>query len=1001
MYSVTSDTTPTAAPSATPAGAEAGAGAPPSAPANPNVKAPNPIFESGHALAATTPAHPPPPLLPPLPLRTSIVRSDSWERNQAPGILDRRKTVKQQPDRSRSRSSKGGVVARRGGPPIRVTMAEDVGHVQPEETFEDAVEITPKAVTSKTGSSATTGVDMKQQVDGDATGQAINGASDGLKSQVQTNGDKAPAHSRQTTLETAPHLIPSKPVLPERERSISPTKQVHGLSGDFAVTNPPPPSTADRVKALEQRPSRERTTGLAPPRTQAEGLARKASSGFAGLLGRMGSIRKTARSPPAPKQENRFAPAERRNTGASLADGAGGLASIADEAENAMTGQARPSLKDQFRDLRRQEELAANGINGHAVNGDEDDMEKTPIARTKSDAGMLESTAEGGEQQSPIRLDRSASTPGLLKSPSLDQNLPPGTASGISAGPADEPRPVNWDLWEHVVNEGPAAVKRTSGAELQAAVASGIPAAIRGVVWQVLAESKSEELEAVYQALKARGTEAETALERKPAPMSRSESHNALGITNGNGNGNGAESQSISSSRSSVHSEMSTPATSAMASPPPSSLDAKNPMDVQGRLLAEKQKRQGQAALAKLEKAIKRDMGARTSFSKYSSAAGLQDALFGVCKAYALFDDSVGYAQGINFIAMPLLFNMSEAEAFTLLVKMMGSSKYDLRSMFTPDMAGLHLRLYQFERLLEEAEPALYCHLRRRKVEPGLYATQWFLTLFAYRFPLQLVLRVYDLVLSEGLTTAILRFGIVLMRRNREVLLGMQEMSALCGFLKEKLFDVYIDSAPSASSLLDSGFFGSVSGGGGGAMDKVVYRADEMVREACEIEVSEAQLAEYAREWEEAQRVERERTEEMESLRSANVQLGSRLKALEERSQQQDTEHVALVGELVRGKVELDSVMDENEGLKMKMQELERVVEVQSKEVEDRLREEMERIMGRNVEVQGENRGLKEEMEEVERELVECKMVLAQAQSDRDDSRRRMTAAQAALSGTG
>ncbi|KAK0282514.1 hypothetical protein LTR91_001499 [Friedmanniomyces endolithicus] len=998
MYSATGDTTPTAAPNnATPARAEAGAGAPPPAPANPNIEAPNPILESGNNTLAGAAAAAQPPLLPPLPLlRTSIVRSDSWERNQAPGILDRRKTVKQQPDRSRSRSSKGGVVARRGGPPIRVTMAEDDGHVQ-EETFEDAVDITPK-----TGTSTINSADKQQHVDGDTTEAAINRGADGLQSHVQTNGDRVPAHSRQATLETAPHLVPSKPGLPERERSISPTKQVHGLSGDFAVTNPPPPSTADRVKALEQRPSRERTTGLAPPRTQAEGLARKASSGFAGLLGRMGSIRKTARSPPAPKQENRFAPAERRNTGASLADGASGLASIADEAESAMAGQARPSLKDQFRDLRRQEELAANGINGHAaVNGDEDDMEKTPIARTKSDAGVLDSGAEGEEQPSPTRLDRSASIPGLLKSPSLDQNLPPGTASGISAGPADEPRPVNWDLWEHVVNEGPAAVKRTSGAELQAAVASGIPAAIRGVVWQVLAESKSEELEAVYQALKARGTEAETALERKPAPMSRSESHNALGITNGNGNGNGAENQSISSSRSSVHSEMSTPATSAMASPPPSSLDAKNPLDVQGRLLAEKQKRQEQVALAKLEKAIKRDMGARTSFSKYSSAAGLQDALFGVCKAYALFDDSVGYAQGINFIAMPLLFNMSEAEAFTLLVKMMGSSKYDLRSMFTPDMAGLHLRLYQFERLLEDAEPALYCHLRRRKVEPGLYATQWFLTLFAYRFPLQLVLRVYDLVLSEGLTTAILRFGIVLMRRNREVLLGMHEMSALCGFLKEKLFDVYIDSAPSASSLLDSGFFGSVSGSGGGAMDKVVYRADEMVREACEIEVSEAQLAEYARELEEAQKVQRERTEEMEALRSANVQLGSRLKALEERSQQQDTEHVALAGELVRGKVELDSVMDENEGLKMKMQELERVVEVQSKEVEDRLREEMERIMGRNVEVQGENRGLREEMEEVERELVECKMVLAQAQADRDNSRRRTAAALAALSGTG
>src|SRR5207247_1899351 len=65
------------------------------------------------------------------------------------------------------------------------------------------------------------------------------------------------------------------------------------------------------------------------------------------------------------------------------------------------------------------------------------------------------------------------------------------------------------------------------------------------------------------------------------------------------------------------------------------------------------------AALQKLEKAIKRDLGARTSFSKYAVSARLQDGLFGVCKAYALFDEGVGYAQGMNFLAMPLLFNVS------------------------------------------------------------------------------------------------------------------------------------------------------------------------------------------------------------------------------------------------------------------------------------------------------------------------------------------------------
>jgi hypothetical protein len=63
--------------------------------------------------------------------------------------------------------------------------------------------------------------------------------------------------------------------------------------------------------------------------------------------------------------------------------------------------------------------------------------------------------------------------------------------------------------------------------------------------------------------------------------------------------------------------------------------------------------------LARLEKAIRRDMGTRTSYSKFASAQGLQDGLFGVCKAYALFDEAVGYAQGMNFIVMPLLFNVS------------------------------------------------------------------------------------------------------------------------------------------------------------------------------------------------------------------------------------------------------------------------------------------------------------------------------------------------------
>jgi len=192
---------------------------------------------------------------------------------------------------------------------------------------------------------------------------------------------------------------------------------------------------------------------------------------------------------------------------------------------------------------------------------------------------------------------------------------------------------------------------------------------------------------------------------------------------------------------------------------------------------------------------------------------------------------------------------MPEDEAFCLFVRLM--NHYGLRDMFVQDMHGLHLHLYQFERLLEDFEPAVYCHLHRRGVNPQLYATQWFLTLFAYRFPLQLVLRIYDLILSEGLESAILKFGIVLMQKNATQLLQMTDMTVLTTFLKERLFDVYIDKAPSTSSVLESGFFGSAGG-----IDKEVYRADALVQDACAVKITPAMLKTYAAEWEEKVRVE-------------------------------------------------------------------------------------------------------------------------------------------------
>ncbi|KAF1951084.1 GTPase-activating protein-like protein GYP5 [Byssothecium circinans] len=717
------------------------------------------------------------------------------------------------------------------------------------------------------------------------------------------------------------------PKLPSRDSASG----LQGLSGKMSPVKFPPPPVAPPAA------EKEKHTSLPTPTAP----TRKLTSPFS-WLSRNSSSKKQPESPP-------LSSSDRRNTTSSLATiGSNPDMALANIDEDGQTKRASTgSLRDRFKILRMREEAG--------ITLDED------AERAGLGLGIMSPTAADNEHAAAITSGPTSPKPAsLIRQSTVNPSLAPGTAAGFAAGPAgDTAEPVDWDLWQNVVNEGPAAVVRTSAEELNRAIANGIPQAIRGVIWQVLSQSKNEELENTYRELVVRGTDKEQAIAKTPLIP----------------NGDGKEKDSVTSSSSSVHSDYSTPATTngstnaALPSPSISSEKAEDFAKMQAKLGVDRggRTKQETVAIQKLEKVIKRDLGARTSYSKYLMAAGLQDGLFGICKAYALYDEAVGYAQGMNFIAMPLLFNMPEEEAFSLFVALM--NKYKLRDLFVQDMPGLHLHLYQFERLLEDFEPALYCHLRRKDVKPQLYATQWFLTLFAYRFPLQLVLRIYDLILSDGLEGAILKFGIVLMQKNARALLGMKDMSTLTTFLKERIFDAYIDKAPSSSSILESGFFGSTSG-----VDKEVYRADQLVKDAVSVPITPQMLQQYTTEWREQQRVEKEREAELQGYKDKSAMLEKKVRGLESRCEQSDAEHVQVVSELVKTKVENDSLSEENETLKTKVEGLQKIVDTQVEEVEARMKGEMEEVMAKNIVVHNENRALEENMAEMEKELVSTKM---------------------------
>lgn len=193
--------------------------------------------------------------------------------------------------------------------------------------------------------------------------------------------------------------------------------------------------------------------------------------------------------------------------------------------------------------------------------------------------------------------------------------------------------------------------------------------------------------------------------------------------------------------------------------------------------------------------------------------------LFNLLKAYSIYDSEVGYCQGLSFVVGPLLMqNVSEVDAFSILVRLMEEDSphtitasaakvprpYALRSLFTSQMVGLHLLLYQHTCLVRSMLPRLSEHFTKYNVNASMYASQWydcyifsdqlnrFLTIYAYNFPFNLVFRIFDIIFAEGALTTILRFSISMLKRNEEQLLARTEFEDILNYLKgESLSQIY------------------------------------------------------------------------------------------------------------------------------------------------------------------------------------------------------------------
>lgn len=310
------------------------------------------------------------------------------------------------------------------------------------------------------------------------------------------------------------------------------------------------------------------------------------------------------------------------------------------------------------------------------------------------------------------------------------------------------------------------------------------------------------------------------------------------------------------------------------------------------------------------DKAIKRDL-TRTSFFTNVDALKKADELYSVIKAYSLFDPDVGYTQGMVFIAVPLIMNMTESECFCLLVTLM--KEYGLRDLFAPDMHGLHLLLHQFDLLLDQNLPQLYNHLIRQGVRSLMYASQWFLTFFSYKFPLDVVLRIFDLVITQGIE-GVLRLAVNLMIRNEATLLRLN-FDALLEYLKANLFYVYVSDEFVTTPDKENKKFSLLSRKNTTKTGKY-YQLNAFIQDALRIAILPTDLVKFKVEFEQMCAADAARVDEIEKLKVDNGVLRHEIKELEGDYFKMNHDHVGVVQLLVDTKVILPEILSDIEELK-------------------------------------------------------------------------------------
>ncbi|CAH1786630.1 unnamed protein product [Owenia fusiformis] len=152
-------------------------------------------------------------------------------------------------------------------------------------------------------------------------------------------------------------------------------------------------------------------------------------------------------------------------------------------------------------------------------------------------------------------------------------------------------------------------------------------------------------------------------------------------------------------------------------------------------------------------------------------------SLFRVLSLYARYNPTIGYCQGMSYIAGMLLMHMEEKDAFWCFAALIERQKY-LQGYFDDKLSRIQRHAAVFEKLMKQRFPQLSEHIENHGLQPLMFVTPWFMCLFTNLTCWDTVLAIWDLILVDGVTT-IFQVGLAIMKVAESRLLATDSLIKL------------------------------------------------------------------------------------------------------------------------------------------------------------------------------------------------------------------------------